>query len=211
MNLLHAARTGEYTATRDITNVAYPVSILSKIANQVVAHSFGFQEGPNGERNPGPVNTKLGQHLGALGVHELPWVIQEEIWEAVPERVKEIRRILDVPTTIVSQAGMPNGEYLSSVTMWDKAKEQADALKFKGGTWRPLTIAQAYHVERAATQGYNRGANPIVPPGLTKDFDPQSAQPWTTNASKWIKRESKVLGAMAISMLFGNRLFKDKV
>ena len=198
-NMYQAAQTGNYTAVGDRTS-----------ANQVVAHSFGFEQGANGERLPGRVNTQLGLHLGALGVHELPWVVQEEIWEAVPYDVKLARHVAGTPTTIMRQADMPNGKYLSSADNWTAAQKQATELGISDN-WNPVVIGQAYHEERIADQGRRLGAQPVVPGGLTKDFDPQSAQTWTTNPNSWIKRERKVLAAIALSKLTGNRLFKGKV
>lgn len=198
-NMYQAAQTGNYTPVGDRTS-----------ANQVVAHSFGFRQGSNGERLAGPVNEELGLHLGALGLHELPWVVQEEVWEAVPDDVKLTRFVAGTPTLIMRQADMPNGKYLSSADNWAAAQKQATELSIFDN-WNPVVIGQAHHEARIADQGRRIGAKPVVPGGLTKDFDPQSAQPWTANPNSWIKREVKVLAAIALSKLTGNRLFKGRV
>lgn len=53
-----------------------------------------------------------------------------------------------------------------------------------------LLVAQAFHVGRVTLQAKKQGMNGlIVPPGLPREFDPNSLQKWTTSQRAWVMRE----------------------
>lgn len=204
--ILFSAVTGNYRPIGEIGEATY-----------VVAHAFGYQTGENGERVPGPVNEDLARRLYALPLGG-NWVVQREIWDAVPTAVKIGRRALNAKTLVVCQsmpddildrpveeweegvewASMPEDEYLSSQHIWEFATQQAE--KWGVTEPRPLVIAHAHHVGRVAAQGRILGLDPIVPRGLDRNlnglFDSGSAQSWTRSRTRWAIRELLAIPAL---------------
>lgn len=165
MNVILTALTGKYN------QIGNP-----KEADCVIGFSFGAAE-----QDPGYVNKLLAEYICHRTSPELPLILQNEIADALPKICsrKPALKIEGQPSTI-------SGQGLDS---WEVLRRSFGYMKDKN-IQRPLLIAQAYHVGRIALQAKKQGMDKmIVPEDLPDKFDPNSIQPWTTNRTKWAKRE----------------------
>ena len=60
---------------------------------------------------------------------------------------------------------------------------------YEAGYRHPLLIGQAFHIGRVAMQAEKMGLDPIVPPGLPREFDAHSSQPFTRHWLTWVVGE----------------------
>lgn len=66
------------------------------------------------------------------------------------------------------------------------------------GLSRPLLVAHSYHVGRLAIQARKLGVNPLLPPGLPRQFDAKLVQAWTLSPALWLPHE--LVGAVVLKM-----------
>lgn len=170
MNLIRSAATGNYQVIGNPKN-----------ADSVIGFSFGARE-----KEPGLVNDKLAQFvLDRYAKNSMSLIMQHEIADAFPDAIEKPDKI------IYGELSTNSGKGLDSYGVL----EQASEYMLKNGLERPILVAQAHHIGRAAIQAAMFfGSNIVVPEDLPKDFDPESLQLWTRNKYLWMLREMAGMG-----------------
>lgn len=160
-----------------------PARQPAKAFDSVIVYAFGYHDGPDGTREPGPVNEALAAATRQLLERHpgLPVYAQTEI--------AGILRAAGVPrvTSIDALVG-PDGQpvYLSTAGVAAQTKAAAAAAGVDLGT--VAVVAFADHLGRSLrtteaaglTAGVARGV------GLPTAYDPQSAQSWTRDRRSYL-------------------------
>lgn len=154
--------TGNYQPRGDVT-----------VGDCIIVHTFG--NGP--DNTPGKVNEQLMQHAvglrGQLG--DIALIASKEVAAVDPDQPSHI---LDGDlANWVGQGTGTWGELLQACDIMDASSLSS-----------PILVAHSYHVGRVASQAIKLGIDPIVPPNLPSDFDPDSTQSWTRGSVLWTAR-----------------------
>lgn len=122
MHTLRAAITGNYRV------IGKPEE-----ADCVIGQSFGAAQ-----RGPGLVNELLADYVVTQTDTELPWLLQQEIADALPNEVSK-------PALTIK--GDPSTKFGSELDSWTVLLRAGEYMR-KHDLQRPLLVAQAYHVGR---------------------------------------------------------------
>jgi hypothetical protein len=164
MNLIRGAVTGNYELLGDPAR-----------ADCIIGHSFGSGVGP-GTPNHFIALTVLGY---AQQNETLPYIVDRTVQLALPEGARQPDLVVGGP--ISNYLGTRGGTF----GVLARAREYMDEY----GLNRPLTVAQAFHAGRVAAQSIKLGMEPILPPGLPRNFDKYSNQSQTRSQRQWAQRE----------------------
>ena len=169
MSVLRAAVTGAYETRGSIDD-----------GDCVLAQSFGA-----GKDSPGYNNEQLAEYIAAdARLRTLPLILQQEVADAYAGLAEE---------SLFRIQGNPSTAWGSELESWEVLRQGGEIMR-EQGLRRPVLVAQAYHVGRLTMQSIKRGMDPIVPPDLPRDFDPESTQIWTRSKYFWVPREVVGMG-----------------
>lgn len=140
----------------------------------IIGLSFGTSETPTSP------NGQLARYAVDAAMYDTPLILEKGIVNALPPFSPKPAMVYDgaVSDTLNTQGG--------SWGVLKQAKEYMD----EEGLANPMLVAQAFHVPRVIREAFNLGMNPIVPPGLPRDFDTKAPkQWWTRSQQQWALRE----------------------
>lgn len=143
-------------------------------ADCVIGQSFGAAE-----HGPGYVNELLAGYIIDKAEDGLPLLLQSEIANSLASESRK-------PSLIIG--GNPSTYIGGELDSW-AVLLRARAYMEEHDLYRPLLVAQAFHVGRVSLQALKQGMEPIIPPGLPRQFDSESAQFWTRSQRLWVPRE----------------------
>ena len=149
----------------------------------IIGFAFGFTSGPNGNREPGKINTLLADAV--LQYYEgnpRPVYLQWEIAECLREKIDE--RHLHVIYPTIGQAG--EIEYLNTQ---DVLEEIASGLEGQNlpHTGPALIVAHRDHLPRCVQLARRMGFQAVaVQSQMPTAYDPLSAQYWTRDRKTYI-------------------------
>jgi hypothetical protein len=163
----------------------------AKAFDSVIVYAFGYHDGPDGTRLPGPVNEALAASTGQLlRKRRVPVYAQTEIAQIlVADGVPGVTSI----DPVVGPDGQP--VYLSTAGVAAQAKEKAAAANDDLGT--VAVVAFSDHAGRSVLTTEAAGLDAALARGvrLPQTYDPQSAQPWTRDRQSYLATD--LLGRIA--------------
>lgn len=168
-----------------------PARRPAKAFDSAIVYAFGYHDGPDATRVPGPVNEALAAATEKLlEKHRVPVFAQTEI--------AGILTAAGVPgVTSIDPVVGPDGRlvYLSTVGVAAQAKEKAAAAGVDLGT--VAVIAFADHAGRSVLTTEAAGLDAAVAKGivLPTTYDPASAQSWTRDRRSYLATD--LLGRVA--------------
>ena len=162
MSGVNAAITGRYEPVGD------PLQ-----ADCVIAHSFGTETGP------GSVNHAIAQLAIEHTLLGRSLIVDRMLVDDVKVIGLEPDFIAEGPISDIKGGGLGTWGALLLIRAYMDEYELN----------KPLTVAQAFHASRVAAQSIKLGMEPILPPGLPRNFDFRSKQIWTKNRLLWIPCE----------------------
>lgn len=145
-------------------------------ADCVIGHEFGWQK-----QGFGSVNQALAHFIADRYVG-LPLFLNSNIAGALQNIDPSA-----VPDAVFAGGAISLGADKRTGTWGELA--QAQQLMSDRELSKPVLVAQAFHVGRAALQAQLLGMDPIIPEGLPRKFDPDSEQWWTQNRIPWTAYE----------------------
>lgn len=145
-------------------------------ADCIVGHEFGYRK--NGYGN---VNQQLARLVAGL-CSDLPLFLNRNIAGALNVIAPEIKpaEIFSGESTNITGQGEGTWGELSQARLFMNERQLN----------QPILVAQAYHVGRITLQAKLLEIDLIVPEGLPRDFDPESAQLWARGPVQWAIREA---------------------
>ena len=151
-----------------------------KDADVIIAQSFGFRFDGT-KLSPGLSNEEIARRVwGAALEYKLPMILQWEVADALPTRLKE--SVLEVV-----RKHRTEGEYLDTEEVLFQTKKIMDENNWK----KAVIYAHPLHIWRVKKQAEKVGIEVIIPQWLDSiPFDPKSEQWWTRNKFVWKLREA---------------------
>lgn len=168
----------------------------AKMFDSAVVYAFGYRDGVDGAREPGPTNEALAASTRALLKRHpgLPVFAQSEI--------AEVLTAAGVPgVTSIDPVVGPDGQtvYLSTAGVIAQARDKAAAAGVDLG--RVAVVAFADHLGRSLRTTETAGLTAGVAKGvaLPTTYDPQSAQPWTRDRRSYLSTDLAARVATLVS------------
>lgn len=154
----------------------------AKAFDSVIVYAFGYRDGVDGARDPGPTNAALADATQKLlAKRTLPVYAQTEIAEVLAAR--GVRGV-----TSIDPVTGPDGAtvYLSTAGVAAQAAAKATAAGKDLGT--VAVVAFADHAGRSVLTTGAAGLDAAVAKGvaLPATYDPASAQPWTRDRRTYL-------------------------
>lgn len=147
----------------------------------VIANSFGTCTGPES------VNAWVKSFATRIAnTHHVPIIMDLMVDMGEGAMSEGMKLVVSGPISDIKGSGVGTWGVL----------ERASTFMDVHGLNSPLIVGQAYHVNRIAMQAIKLGMDPIVLPGMTRQFDTGSKQIWTRSPALWIPRE--LLGAVVL-------------
>lgn len=160
-----------------------PARRAAKAFDSVVVYAFGYRDGADGTRAPGPTNEALADATRALLKRHpgLPVYAQSEIAEVLAEA--DLPGVVSIDPVVGPDGGLV---YLSTAGVIAQARDKADAAGVDLG--RIAVVAFSDHLGRSLLTTEAAGLDAGVAKGvaLPTAYDPESAQPWTRDRRSYL-------------------------